>query len=92
MGLDLSVALILSLQEVYQLFLSLSLSLSLSGESNYRAKDTVVIKGAVVIYRRKESHVKKGNTKVIRQQAHCNRPHIIIFYVVFFFFIVNNDY
>ena len=58
----------------------------------YRAKDTVVIKGAVVIYRSKKSHVKKGNSKVIRRQAHCNRRNVIIFLVVVFFFVVNNDY
>ena len=36
----------------------------------YKAKDTVVIEGAIVIYWRKKSHEKKGNAKAIRQQAH----------------------
>ena len=68
-------------------------SLSLFG-TKYRAKDTVVIKGAVVIYRSKKSHVKKGNTKVQEydNKHHPNRRHVIIFLVVVFFFVVNNDY
>ena len=68
-----------------------SLPLSLCFGTKYRAKDTVVIEGAIVIYWRKKSHVKKENAKTIRQQAHCNRRHVVIFLVVVFF-IVNNYY
>ena len=65
---------------------------SLCFGTKYRAKDTVVIEGAIVIDWRKKSHAKKGIPKQYDDKHTANRRHVIIFHVVFFFFIVNNYY
>ena len=64
-------------------------SLSFFGKK-YRAKDTVVIEGAIVIDWRKKRHAKRGTLKQSDDKHTANRRYVIIFYLVVFFFIVNN--